>query len=122
MGFGRVGQPNHCRLFGIRLGMGQELLVRRSARHQAQQPLAAVRYFSMGRAWLRIARLTIHSSRSRFAARLNSGVRHRRMVSRIAVLVLVSCLAIASEASAYETEALVSLRQDQSGHGVHTWE
>jgi hypothetical protein len=44
------------------------------------------------------------------------------MVSRTAVLVVVSCLALASEASAYETEALVSLRQDQSGHGVQTWE
>lgn len=44
------------------------------------------------------------------------------MVSRIAVLVIVVCLALSSEASAYEAEALVSLRQDQSGHGVHTWE
>jgi len=26
------------------------------------------------------------------------------------------------EAIAYETDALVSLRQDQSGHGVHMWE
>lgn len=44
------------------------------------------------------------------------------MVSRTAVLVVVSCLALASEASAYGTEALVSLRQDQSGHDVQTWE
>ena len=44
------------------------------------------------------------------------------MISRIAVLVLVFCFAIPGEASAYETEALISLRQDQSGHGVHTWE
>ena len=44
------------------------------------------------------------------------------MVFRTAMLVLVLCLAISSGASAYETEALVSLRQDQSGLGVRTWE
>jgi hypothetical protein len=42
------------------------------------------------------------------------------MVFRIATLVF--CLILSVNASAYETEALISLRQDSSGHGVHTWE
>lgn len=44
------------------------------------------------------------------------------MVPRVAILVLVFSVALSGQANAYETEALVSLRQDQSGHGVHTWE
>ena len=42
------------------------------------------------------------------------------MVFRLAFLFL--CLILSKQASAYETEALISLRQDFSGLGAHTWE
>jgi hypothetical protein len=42
------------------------------------------------------------------------------MVLRIATIFL--CLLVYGQPSAYETEALISLRQDFSGLGAHTWE